>query len=75
LTGKFVGSRYDVGGFKVKDVRLGDYFLIGAYGEYKLRSWIKVFADVQNIANIRFTDINGYNAMPLNASGGISLNF
>jgi vitamin B12 transporter len=75
LTGKFVGSRYDVGGFRVKDVRLGDYFLLGAYGEYKLRSWIKVFADVQNIGNVRFTDINGYNAMPFNASGGVSLNF
>jgi vitamin B12 transporter len=74
IGGKFVGTRYDVGGFKKADVRLNDYFILNAYAEYKAKKWLKFFVDAQNIGNENFYDINGYNAIPFIVNGGFSIN-
>jgi vitamin B12 transporter len=72
ISAKSVSSRYDVGGYKRDDVVLANYFLLGAYGEYKWKSSIKFFMDIQNLTNKKFFDIRGYNAIPLMINGGIS---
>ncbi len=71
-SGKYVGKRYDVGGYKKPDVQLSSYFLLGAYAEYKFEKYIKVFADVQNITNKKFFDIRGYNSIPFLFNGGVT---
>ena len=72
VSGKYVSSRYDVGGYKVNDVKLDGYFLLGAYAEYKLKKYLKFFADAQNITDKKFFDVRGYNSIPFIINGGVT---
>jgi len=74
VNGKYVSSRYDVGGYKQPDVLLNDYFLVNAYAEYILNKHIKFFADMQNITNKKFFDVRGYNSIPFMFNVGATLN-
>ncbi len=67
---KYVSSRYDFGGFK-----LDEYMLVNAYAEYKFNSKVKLFADFQNIGNVKFFETRGYNSIPRYLTGGILLKF
>ncbi len=71
VTGKYVSSRQDVGGYKKADVYLKSYYLVSAYAEYKLKHF-KFFADAQNLTDKKFFDIRGYNAMPFMVTGGVT---
>lgn len=75
ISGKSVSDRHDVGGYQAEDVVVGNYFLLNAYAEYKLKQHIKFFADTQNITDKKFFDIRGYNAIPFLISGGITFNW
>jgi vitamin B12 transporter len=74
-SGKYVGKRYDVGGYQLPDLALADYFLLGAYAEFKFSKYVKLFADARNITDKKFFDIQGYNSMPFMFNGGIILNW
>jgi len=74
VSGKYVSSRFDVGGYKKADVKLGSYFLLGAYAEYVQNKHVKVFADAQNISGKTFYDIRGYNAIPFMLNVGVTVN-
>jgi len=74
LSGRSVSKRYDVGGYQANDVLLGSYFLFNAYAEYRWKSSVKFFADLQNITNKKFFDINGFNSIPFLISGGVTFN-
>jgi vitamin B12 transporter len=73
--GKYVGKRYDVGGYKKADVLLDSYFLLGAYAEYKVKDYLKFFADAQNITNKKFFDVRGYNSIPFLFNAGATFNW
>ena len=75
ISAKSVSSRFDVGGYQKEDVLLGNYFLLGAHGEYKLKDHLKFFADAQNITNKKFFDLRGYNSIPFIINGGITFNW
>ncbi len=75
VSGKYVSSRFDVGGYKKADVKLDDYFLLGAYAEYIHNDHVKIFADAQNISGKTFFDIRGYNAVPFMINTGITINW
>ena len=76
INGKYVGSRFDVGGgYQEEDVELKSYFLLGAYTEYRFNKYIKAFVDAQNITNKKFFDIRGYNSIPFIVNGGITFNW
>ncbi|HEX6430880.1 MAG TPA: TonB-dependent receptor, partial [Niastella sp.] len=74
-SGKYVGKRYDVGGYQMPDLALADYFLLGAYAEFKFPKYVKLFVDARNITDKQFFDIQGYNSMPFMINGGIILNW
>lgn len=74
VSGKYVSSRYDVGGYKKPDVLLDDYFLLNAYAEYKLKPYLKLFVDAQNLTGKKFVDVRGYNSIPFLINGGLTLN-
>ena len=74
ITGKSVSSRHDVGGYKKEDVLLDSYFILSAYAEYKYTSNVKFFVNGQNLANKKFFDIRGYNAIPFLINGGVTFN-
>lgn len=73
VNGKYVSSRYDVGGYQANDVNLNDYFILGGYAEYKYKQ-AKLFVNLQNITDRGFFDIRGYNSIPFMIQGGVTLN-
>jgi len=80
VSGKYVGRRYDFGGYDAfynpkADVKLDHYFLLGAYAEYKFKKYVKLFADAQNITDKKFFDVNGYNSIPFLINGGVTFNW
>jgi vitamin B12 transporter len=74
-TGKYLSTRYDVGGYKKSDVLLDTYFLLNAYTEYTFKKHLKVFINAQNIMNKKFFDIYGYNSIPFLINVGASFNW
>jgi vitamin B12 transporter len=74
VMGKYVGRRYDVGGYKKADILLDSYFLLNAYAEYNIKNRLKFFADAQNLTNKKFFDVRGYNSIPFLFNGGITFN-
>ncbi|MCX8020041.1 MAG: TonB-dependent receptor [Chitinophagaceae bacterium] len=72
VSAKAVSKRFDVGGFRANDVEVGGFFLLNAYAEYEFGKQVRLFMDLQNITNKTFFEINGYNAIPFLASGGLS---
>ncbi len=75
ISGKAVGKRLDVGGYKRADIGLDAYQLLNAYAEYKLNKQFRFFADAQNITGTKFFDIRGYNAIPALIQGGVTVQF
>ena len=73
ISGKYVSSRYDVGGYKKADVNLDAYFLLSAYAEYHVCKYAKLFADAQNIGNVKFFDVRGYNSIPFFLNAGVTI--
>lgn len=71
LTGKYVSGRQDAGGYMVEDVYLPEYFIFGAYAEYKFSKAFKGYANAQNLTDKRFIEINGYNSIPFMLNGGV----
>ena len=72
LTGKYVSSRYDVGGYATKDVQLGNYFIAGANASYTLNKNLTLFANAQNFTNKKFFDVRGYNSIPAIVNVGLT---
>ncbi len=75
VSGKYVSARQDVGGYKKADVGLDDYFILGAYADYKLNTTVKFFADAQNFTGKRFYDIRGFNSVPFLFNAGVTFNW
>jgi vitamin B12 transporter len=75
ISGKYVSDRNDVGAYKKADVLLDDYFIINAYAEYTFGERWKLFGDVQNLANRKFSEIRGYNGIPTLFNAGITFNW
>jgi vitamin B12 transporter len=73
VSGKSVSDRYDVGGYAQDDVLVDGYFMLNAYAEYKWKSNVKFFADLQNITDKKFFDIRGFNTIPFTISGGVTI--
>lgn len=70
---KYAGSRFDVGGYGIADIKLPGYLLVNAYAEYMFNIKTKLFVDVQNLTNQRFFDLRGFNSLPLAANAGINI--
>lgn len=73
ISGKYVSSREDVGGYKKPDALLNDYFLLNGYAEYKFKDKLKLFANFQNITDKKYFDIRGYNSLPFNFTAGFTV--
>lgn len=69
--GKYIGARYDVGGYMANDVKLKEYLVVNAYASYTLRKHVSFFTDLQNAGNTTYYELNGYNSIPLLFTGGV----
>jgi len=63
ISGRYISSRYDVGGYATADVNLNAYTLINAHINYQASKRIHFYIDMQNILEDRFQEIYGYNTM------------
>ena len=63
IAARYISKRYDVGGYAAEDVSLKSYTLLNAHIQYKFGKHILLYADAQNLGNVAFQEINGYNAM------------
>ncbi|HMD01290.1 MAG TPA: TonB-dependent receptor, partial [Ferruginibacter sp.] len=62
--------------FNQVEVKLKAYSLWNFYGQYALlKNRLKIFADLRNITNTKYTEVYGFNTMGFNATGGIRFNF
>ncbi|MCU0335184.1 MAG: TonB-dependent receptor [Chitinophagaceae bacterium] len=75
IHGRYVGKRFDVGGFRLPDVALADYFLLGLHVGYQATQQLSFFADAQNLADTHYVEIRGYNSMPRNVQVGARFKF
>jgi len=75
LTGKYVSSRFDIGGYRRADISLPSYFIVGASADYVLNTQVRFFADAQNITGKKFFDARGFNAIPFLFNAGVTFNW
>jgi vitamin B12 transporter len=73
LSGQYISSRYDVGGYATQDVKLNDYTLLNAHVQYQSNKRISFYADLQNILQTRFQEIYGYNTIGRTIQIGVRL--
>jgi len=70
---KYISKRWE-SVFGKGDLPLGDYYTLGAYAEYKLGQFFKVFGDFRNITDQQYFDVRGYTARKFNFTAGIAIN-
>lgn len=74
LSGKYISSRSDIGGYKKQDVNLPEYFILNGHAEYTCNPQLKIFVDAQNMTNKKFFDLRGFNSLPFIIHTGIHFN-
>lgn len=75
---KFTGERTDSDFSTYPSVNkvLDSYQLLDFYAEYGFaKKRIKVFADLKNLTNEKYTELIGYSTMGFNMNAGVSFNF
>jgi vitamin B12 transporter len=75
---KFTGARTDSDFSTYPSVNkvLNSYQLFNFYTEYALaKKRVKIFADLKNLTNEKYTEIIGYRTMGFNMNAGVSFNF
>jgi vitamin B12 transporter len=78
-TVNYVGKRTDItynSSFEQVELVLKSYMLVNAYAEYALgKNKIKLFFDVRNLLNTKYTEVYGFNTMGTNVTGGIRFSY
>jgi vitamin B12 transporter len=75
---KFTGERTDsdFSTFPSVNKVLDSYQIVDFYTEYAFtKKRIKIFADLKNLTNEKYTEIIGYSTMGFNVNAGVSFNF
>lgn len=71
----YVGKRTDItynSNYEQVEINLKSYLLANAYAEYSFcKNKIKLFADVRNILNTKYTEVYGFNTLGMNTSFGL----
>ncbi len=76
ITGKREDTYFDNTTFSTAYTTLKSYVLFDMYAAYGfMKNKLKVFADLRNITNSKYTEISGFNTLGFNGSGGIHFTF
>lgn len=74
--GKRKDAYFDNNTFSTVYTTLKSYMLWDIYTEYALlKNKMKLFADLRNITNSKYTEISGFNTLSFNGNGGIRFTF
>jgi vitamin B12 transporter len=72
VIGKREDKYFDAATFKTVNATLKSYALLNFYADYSfVKSKIKVFADLRNITNEKYTEVSGFNTLSFTAFGGV----
>jgi vitamin B12 transporter len=67
---------FDAMTFQTVNVTLDSYVLLDLYAEYSFyKNKIKVFADLRNVSNTKYSETAGFNTLGFNGYGGVRLTF
>jgi len=67
---------FDAMTFQTVNVTLDSYILLDVYAEYAFcKNKLKVFADLRNISDSKYSETAGFNTLGFNGYGGIRFNF
>src|SRR5688572_28903179 len=67
---------FDAMTFQTVDVVLASYILLDVYAEYAFcKNKLKVFADLRNISDSKYSETAGFNTLGFNGYGGVRFNF
>lgn len=67
---------FDATTFQTVNVVLDSYILLDIYVEYSLcKSKLKIFADLRNVSNSKYSETAGFNTLRFNGYGGVRFNF
>ena len=75
VSGKYVSSAYDVGGYDMPDVLLKNYFLLNAHAAYKFNKYFTAFGNLKNITNTKYTEVYGYSTQGFNYTIGLRFSY
>ena len=75
LNARYSSDQRDVGGYRLRDVTLNSYTLLGGHLAYTINKHVRLFADAQNLTGKKFFDARGYNSIPFVVTGGVSVNW
>lgn len=56
-------------------IEMPAYYVWNLYSTYSISKNIKVFVDLKNITDEKYSEVYGYNSSRLNFMAGVSLNF
>ncbi|MEP7373442.1 MAG: TonB-dependent receptor [Chitinophagaceae bacterium] len=74
--GKRKDAYFDNTTFSIVYTTLKSYALWDIYAEYSfIKKKLKVFADLRNITNSKYTEISGFNTLGFNGYGGVLFSF
>jgi vitamin B12 transporter len=72
VIGKREDKYFDAATFKTVNATLKSYALLNFYADYSfVKSKIKVFADLRNITNEKYTEVSGFNTLGFTVFGGV----
>ncbi|HEY5772238.1 MAG TPA: TonB-dependent receptor [Chitinophagaceae bacterium] len=67
---------FDATTFQTVNVLLDSYILLDVYAEYSFcKNKLKVFADLRNISDSKYSETAGFNTLGFNGYGGVRFNF
>lgn len=76
FTGEREDRYFDAVNFQSVDTTLKSYVLIGLYADYGfLRNRLKVFTDLRNLSNAKYTEVTGFNTPKVNITVGARFDF
>ena len=74
--GKREDAYFDGTTFQTVNVTLDSYLLLDVYAEYGFyKNKLKLFADLRNVSNSKYSETAGFNTLGFNGYGGIRYNF
>jgi vitamin B12 transporter len=74
--GKREDAYFDANSFSTVYTTLDNYYLLDFYVEYGLlANKLKLFADLRNVTNSKYTEVSGFATLGFNGYGGVRFNF
>ena len=69
-----ISKRYE-GVYNAAPIEMPAYYVWNLYSTYNITKNIKIFADLKNITDEKYSEVRGYNSRRFNFMAGVNLNF